>query len=98
MLSARGELLAIWKNVERPLTVRFSNGSVFVLSNLEAAKGIVRQCDRKGVVQAAFHTKPTATEDDFEWPHGLAVNGDGSMIYVGFTLTSRRVRRYRRRA
>ena len=96
VLDARGELQAIWTNVERPLTVRFSNGSIFVLSNLEAAKGVVRQFDKKGVVQAAFHTKPAATEDDFEWPHGLAVDGDGSMIYVGFTLTSRRLRRFRR--
>ena len=96
VLSAHGELLAIWKNVERPLTVRFSGGSIYVLSNLEAAKAIVRQFDRKGAVHAVFHTKPMATEDDFEWPHGLAVNGDGSVIYVGFTLTARQVRRYRR--
>ena len=96
VLNARGELQAIWTNVERPLTARFSNGSIFVLSNLEAAKGMVRQFDKKGVVQSAFHTKPAATEDDFEWPHGLAVNGDGALIYVGFTLTSRRLRRYRR--
>jgi peptidylamidoglycolate lyase len=95
VLNARGELRAIWTDVERPLTVRFSNGSIFVLSNLEAAKGVVRQFDRNGVAQAVFHTKPVATEDDFEWPHGLAVNGDGSMIYVGFTLTSRRLRCYR---
>ena len=96
VLDARGELQAIWMNVERPLTARFSNGSIFVLSNLDAAKGIVRQFDKKGAVLAAFHTKPAATEDDFEWPHGLAVSGDSSVIYVGFTLTSRRLRRYRR--
>lgn len=95
VLNARGEVQAVWTNVERPLTARFNKGSIYVLSNLEAAKGIVRQFDRKGVVQAAFHTKPAMIEDDFEWPHGLAVNGDGSVIYIGFTLTSRRLRRYR---
>lgn len=96
VLSARGELLAIWTNVERPLTVRFRAGSIFVLSNLDADKGIVRRMNKSGEILESFHTKPAGSADDFEWPHGLAVSEDASSIYVGFTLTARRVQRFRR--
>ena len=96
ILNRNGELQSIWTHVERPLTVRYMVGSVFVLSNLEADKGIVRQLNRNGEVLNSFMTKPAGSKEDFEWPHGLAVNEDGSLIYLGFTLTGRRVLRYRR--
>ena len=98
VVSPRGEFLAAWTNVDRPITVRFAAGSLFVLSNLEADQGVVRQLDREGRVLGAFHTKPKGASDDFEWPHGLAVSRDGNDVYVGFTLTGRRVQRYRRPA
>lgn len=95
VLNAQGKVHAIWKNVERPLTVRFQAGHLFVLSNLDAEQGIVRKLNKQGEVISAFHTKPAGTKEDFEWPHGLAVNADGSEVYVGFTLTGRRVQRYK---
>jgi hypothetical protein len=82
--------------VERPLTVRHAAGSIFVLSNLDADKGIVRQLSLQGEVLSSFMTKPAGSKEDFEWPHGLAINEDGSKIYVGFALTGRRVHRYQR--
>ncbi len=96
VLNAKGKVQAIWTNVERPLTIRHAADSLFVLSNLEAAKGIVRQFNKQGKVLASFPTKPAGTTEDFEWPHGLAVSADGSQVYVGFTLTGRRVQRYQR--
>lgn len=96
ILNRNGELQSIWTHVERPLTVRYIAGSIFVLSNLDADKGIVRQLNRKGEILSSFMTKPAGSKEDFEWPHGLAVKEDGSLIYVGFTLTGRRVLRYRR--
>ena len=96
VLNAKGKVQGIWTNVERPLTLRFAADSIFVLSNLEAAKGIVRQFSKQGKVMASFPTKPAGTTEDFEWPHGLAVNADGSQVYIGFTLTGRRVQRYQR--
>ena len=56
----------------------------------------IRQLNRNGEIVSSFLTKPSGSKDDFEWPHGLAVNEDGSLIYVGFALTGRRVHRYRR--
>ena len=85
-------------NVDRPITVRYAAGALFVLSNLEAEKGIVRKVALDGTVIESFHTKPPTATDDFEWPHGLTVGPDGNDIYVGFTLTGRRVQRYRRTA
>jgi len=96
VLSQQGKYLAAWTNVDRPITVRYAAGSLFVLSNLEADKGIVRRLSLDGKVIESFHTKPAGTTDDFEWPHGLAVSKDGDDVYVGFTLTGRRVQRYRR--
>ena len=96
ILSAEGELLGEWTDIDTPVTVRFAAGSLFVLSNLDADKGIVRRLDLQGRLLDAFHTKPTGTTDDFEWPHGMAVAGGGRDVYVGFTLTGRRVQRYRR--
>ena len=96
VLNAKGKVQGMWTNVERPLTLRFAADSIFVLSNLEAAKGIVRQFSKQGKVMASFPTKPAGTTEDFEWPHGLAVNADGSQVYIGFTLTGRRVQRYQR--
>ena len=96
ILNRNGELQSIWTHVERPLTVRYVAGSLYVLSNLDADNGVVRQLNRNGDVLSSFNTKPSGTPLDFEWPHGLAVNTDGSAIYVGFTLTGRRVHRYRR--
>ena len=96
ILSPQGDYLTTWTNVDRPITVRFAAGSLFVLSNLEADKGIVRRMALDGQVIEWFHTKPSGATDDFEWPHGLAVSKGGDNVYVGFTLTSRRVQRYRR--
>ena len=96
VVSPQGEYLAAWTNVDRPITVRFAAGSLFVLSNLEADKGVVRRLSLDGRILESFHTKPSGSTDDFEWPHGLAVSGDGDDVYVGFTLTGRRVQRYRR--
>ena len=95
VLNAKGKLQAIWTNVERPLTIRYRAGCLYVLSNLDAAKGIVRKMTRNGKIVESFHTLPPGSADDFEWPHGLAVSSDGKDIYVGFTLTGRRIRRYR---
>ena len=96
ILNREGKVQAIWTHLERPLTVRYAAGSLFVLSNLDADKGIVRQLNRQGEVLSSFMTKPADSKEDFEWPHGLAVNEDASKIYVGFTLTGRRVHRYQR--
>ena len=96
ILDRKGKVQTIWTHVERPLTIRYAAGSLFVLSNLDADKGIVRQLSREGEILCSFMTKPSGSNDDFEWPHGLAVNHDGSKVYVGFTLTGRRVHRYQR--
>jgi len=97
VLDAEGRFLAEWTDVDRPITVRVSGGSLFVLSNLDADRGIVRRLDLDGKLLDSFPTKPTGTTEDFEWPHGMAVAADGQDIYVGFTLTGRRVQRYRAR-
>ena len=97
VLDAEGRFLAEWTDVDRPITVRVSGGSLFVLSNLDADRGIVRRLDLDGTLLDSFPTKPVGTTDDFEWPHGMAVAADGRDIYVGFTLTGRRVQRYRAR-
>lgn len=94
VLDMQGRVLNIWTKVDRPLTVRFSAGFLYVLSNLEADKGIVRKLTPDGDLVSAFHTKPSSTEDDFEWPHGLAIDPRTESVYVGFTLTSRQIRRY----
>jgi len=96
VLDPQGHVLNIWTKVDRPLTVRFSAGFLYVLSNLEAEKGIVRKLTPAGDLVSAFHSKPSPTEDDFEWPHGLAIDPRTETIYVGFTLTSRQIRRYTR--
>ena len=96
VLNANGEVQAIWTNVERPLTIRYVAGSLFILSNLEGPKGIVRQLNKKGEILAAFHTKPARTSEDFERPHGMAVSQDGSDVYVGFVTTGKLLQRYRR--
>jgi len=98
VMNPRGEYLTAWTNVDRPITLRYAAGSLWVLSNLEADKGIVRRLALDGTIVESFHTQPPAATDDFEWPHGLAVSQDGDDIYVGFTLTGRRVQRYRRAA
>jgi DNA-binding beta-propeller fold protein YncE len=96
VLSSKGELLDTWEGVGRPATVRFYQGSVYVLSNLPASKGVVRRFDKNGELQEVFQTKPRGAAGDFEWPHGLAVGDSGDTVYVGFVLTSRRIQRYRR--
>lgn len=96
ILTRKGEVDSVWTHVERPLTVRYAAGSIYVLSNLDADKGIVRQFSRSGELLSSFMTRPSGSREDFEWPHGLAVSADGSQIYVGFTLTGRRVHRYQR--
>ncbi len=96
VLSPRGELLDTWEGVGRPATVRFHAGSLYVLSNLPASKGVVRRFSKKGELKEVFQTKPRGAEGDFEWPHGLAVADSGNFVYVGFVLTSRRIHRYRR--
>lgn len=98
VLSRDGEFLAAWGDVDTPITVRFAAGSIFVLSNLEADKGIVRRLNLRGEVLESFRTKPPGTVEDFAWPHGLAVSRDGNDVYAGFTLTGRRIVRYRRPA
>jgi len=95
VLDADGRFLAEWTDVDRPITVRFAGDSLFVLSNLDADRGIVRRLDLDGKVLDSFPTKPAGVTEDFEWPHGLAVAAGGRDVYVGFTLTGRRVQRYR---
>lgn len=95
VLDSEGQFLAEWTDVDRPITVRYAAGSLFVLSNLDADRGIVRRLDLDGRLIDSFPTKPAGTTDDYEWPHGMAVTADGSDVYVGFTLTGRRVQRYR---
>lgn len=95
VLDAEGRFLAEWTDVDRPITVRFAGNSLFVLSNLDADRGIVRRLDLNGQVLDSFPTKPVGTTEDFEWPHGMAVADGGRDVYVGFTLTGRRVQRYR---
>jgi peptidylamidoglycolate lyase len=96
VLTSDGDFIAEWTDVGRPLTVRVAAGSVWVLSNLDAAAGIVRRLSPEGKEIESFHTRPLGDGGDFEWPHGLAVSADGDDVYVGFTLTGRRVQRYRR--
>jgi DNA-binding beta-propeller fold protein YncE len=96
VLSAQGDLLDTWDGVGRPATVRFHAGSVYVLSNLPAAKGVVRRFNKQGELKDMFQTKPREGAGDFEWPHGLAIADSGDSVYVGFVLTSRRIQRYRR--
>lgn len=96
VLSAQGELLDTWEGVGRPATVRFHAGSVYVLSNLPASKGVVRRFNKQGELLELFQTKPQGVDGDFEWPHGLAIGDSGDSVYVGFVLTSRRILRYRR--
>ena len=98
VLNSSGELLATWEDVGRPATVRYHSGSIFVLSNLPAARGIVRRFNKDGVLLDVFRTKPRGTQEDFEWPHGLAVSEGGATVYVGFVLTARRIHRYRLKA
>ncbi len=97
VLNAEGELQTTWTKLGRPSCIRFHAGSIWVLSNFNAAKGIVRRFNLKGQLMEAFHTKPPGTKRDFEWPHGLAVTDGGNTVYVGFILTSRQVVRYRRK-
>ncbi|MEY2599750.1 MAG: hypothetical protein RLZZ142_2009 [Verrucomicrobiota bacterium] len=97
VLDHTGKVEALWTHVERPLTVRFAAGSLFVLSNLDAPNAIVRRLSPRGEVLESFHTLPEGSSDDFQWPHGMAVSTDGHSVYVGFTLTSRRIQRYVRR-
>jgi DNA-binding beta-propeller fold protein YncE len=98
VLDADGRFLTEWTDADRPITVRFAGNSLFVLSNLDADRGIVRRLDLNGKVLDSFPTKPTETTEDFEWPHGMAVADGGRDVYVGFTLTGRRVQRYRRKS
>ena len=96
VLSSQGDLLDTWEGVGRPATVRFHAGSVYVLSNLPASKGVVRRFNKQGELEEMFQTKPKGFAGDLEWPHGLAIAGSGEAVYVGFVLTSRRIQRYRR--
>jgi peptidylamidoglycolate lyase len=96
VLTADGAFVAEWTEIGRPLSLRFAAGSLWVLSNLDAAAGIVRRMTPDGAEVESFHTRPADATGDFEWPHGLAVSDDGAEVYVGFTLTGRRVQRYRR--
>ena len=96
VLSSQGDLLDTWEGVGRPATVRFHAGSVYVLSNLPASKGVVRRFNKQGELEEMFQTKPKGFAGDLEWPHGLAIAGSGETVYVGFVLTSRRIQRYRR--
>jgi DNA-binding beta-propeller fold protein YncE len=96
VLNSQGELLDTWEGVGRPATVRFHAGSVYVLSNLPASKGVVRRFNTQGELLDMFQTKPREVAGDFEWPHGLAIADSGEAVYVGFVLTSRRIQRYRR--
>ncbi len=95
VLSAEGRFLGAWTDVDRPITLRIVGDTLFVLSNLDADRGIVRRFDLDGRLQGSFPTKPPGSVEDFEWPHGLAVADGGRDVYVGFTLTGRRVQRYR---
>ena len=96
VLNARGEVQAIWTNVERPLTVRYVEGFIYVLSNLEGPKGMVRQLNKKGDIVASFHTKPVEANDQFDRAHGMAVATAGNEVYVGFVTSGKRLQCYRR--
>jgi DNA-binding beta-propeller fold protein YncE len=96
VLNSDGECKATWEKVGRPLTVRYHAGSVYVLSNMSAARGIVRRFNKNGELQDSFHTKPPDSTEDFNCPHGLAIAEDGNVVYVGFMLKARRIARYRR--
>jgi peptidylamidoglycolate lyase len=96
VLSAEGALLATWKKVGGPLSIRHHQGSIYVLSNLSGTRGIVRRFNTAGELQESFHTRGLGKIQDYEWPHGLAVSDGGNSIYVGFILTARRVQRYLR--
>ena len=95
VFDADGRYVAEWTDVDRPITVRCAGDTLFVLSNLDADRGIVRRLDLEGRELDSFPTRPAGTTEDFEWPHGLAVAAGGRDVYVGFTLTGRRVHRYR---
>jgi peptidylamidoglycolate lyase len=97
VLNAEGERVSTWSKVGRPACVRFHAGSVWVLSNVNASKGIVRRFNTNGQLLEAFHTRPAGAKGDFEWPHSLAITDDGNTVYVGFILTSRQILRYRRK-
>lgn len=94
VLDAKGVLKKKWSNVGEPLTVRFRNGSIYVLSNLSAKAGIVRQFNTKGELLASFHTMPPNGEGSYEWPHGMAVSQDDSTVYIGHTLTGKRIQKF----
>lgn len=95
VLDSEGRFLAEWTDVDQPITVRYAGKSLFVLSNLDADRGIVRRLDLDGNLLDSFPTKPVGATEDYEWPHGMAVTPEGGDVYVGFTLTGRRVQRYR---
>ena len=97
VLNAQGDLLDTWEGVGRPATVRFQAGSLYVLSNLPASKGVVRRFSPQGELMEKFQTRPSGVDGDFEWPHGLAISDTGESVYVGFVLTSRRIQRYRQK-
>lgn len=96
VLSAAGEVLATWKKVGSPLTIRYHKDSIYLLSNMSGTRGIVRRFNLAGELQESFRTRGLGKIQEYEWPHGLAVSDGGNAIYVGFVLTARRVQRYNR--
>jgi peptidylamidoglycolate lyase len=96
VLNADGEVLSTWRKVGGPLTIRYHQESIYLLSNLSGPRGIVRRFNLSGELQESFHTRGVGKIQEYEWPHGLAVSDGGKSIYVGFVLTARRVQRYRR--
>jgi peptidylamidoglycolate lyase len=96
VLNPEGEVLATWKKVGSPLSIRYHAGFIYVLSNLSGTRGIVRRFNPAGELQDSFRTKGLGKIQEYEWPHGLAISDGGDTVYVGFVLTARRVQRYRR--
>lgn len=95
ILDQQGKLLGIWSHVERPSTLCIAGGCLFVLSNLAAEKGTVMQLDLlTGAVINSFPTMPPDVNGDFEWPHAMAVQEDGKTVYIGYTLTGKRIQRF----
>lgn len=92
----QGHLVDLWEHMEQVLTLRFGDEKLFVLSNLAAEKGVVRQLSTDGRIVSEFRTKPTAITGDFEWPHAMVISLDGSHVYIGYTATGKRLQRFTR--
>lgn len=92
---AHGELLGLWTEVEQAVALRFVKDSIWVLSNLSAAKARILRMGVEGKLIEEFSPSPAAGWEGFESPHSIAVSPDGECVYVGF-VGGKRIERYRR--